>query len=250
MRLPLKVDSILWELEDQLPALTYQIQSLTPRACVFVLYYSLATTNSILEIRWFVRQLQECQTAGAILWLVLHIVNIFYYSTFCYFLYVKRKLLEGECNSLIECIQNKAGDIRGCAFKVMYFFREYMQLRRLMFAWLNAAVFTNAFGITLFLTWRLRVPVTTFTSNATTTQPFDSGGMGSQDHGNFCNRRCTEDSMQYAHLSSHFIIQVMSEIFMIMIFAVIAVGGLDLKYQWDRFKKMMYLDVFTHQPAS
>ncbi|PIK56843.1 hypothetical protein BSL78_06246 [Apostichopus japonicus] len=220
----------------KLHTLNYGINSLTPRLCVLVLFYSLALITGVMEAAWYVSHPEECKTMPLLFCLVLHIINMFFYSTLCHFLYLQRKLLENECNNTVEYIEHHLADFRKCVTKTKEFFGEYLQLRTIMFPWLNAVVFSNSFGMTFFYSWRYR----SIDINPSGPPAFGGSYLGSRGDNHFCNRACAEDFLANAQLSKYFTVLVMSEKFIMFFFAVIVVGGLDLKYQWNRFKMKMY----------
>ncbi|XP_071825993.1 uncharacterized protein [Apostichopus japonicus] len=236
---------------NKIHVLQYRIQSLTPRVCAFIFFLSLATTTSIIEINGYSRYREECHTISLLISLILHVTNMFLYSTFCFMMFIQRKLLEIELNSAIEFIHNNFRDGQRAMNKVKSFFRQYMQLRQLMFPWLNIIVFTNAFSMTLFVTWKLQVSLTNPSASIVTSQPAISASVGfrSHVHNVFCNQTCMRDSDISDYWSSYFMFQVICEKTMMIVIAIIAVGGLDLKYQWDRFKMKMYLAINVEDEA-
>lgn len=232
---------------ENLHNLKYRVQFLFPRASVFVFLYTFATSVSILETILFIKRPTECRSYALRLWFALQIVSIYFYCTFCYFVYLRRKLLEIECAITVDLVKKNIGHWGTCVPKVKNFFREYMQLRQFVFPWLNIIIFSGTFSLAFILTWRMEIHDSIPATNITISQSFQNNGSLPNDF--FCLRSCTKEFEKDASLSTIFMIQELCVILIVIVLPVIAVGRLDLKYQWDRFKIKIYLNIDTTEDS-
>lgn len=225
-------------LEQQLDTGSYRSVGSTARTLVLIFFYLFVALNGLLESLWYIHKQNQCKSLALLLYLISHIVNMIFYSNFCYFLYLKRKNLEDDCQVALEYIEQNFEDPTKCVLKVKNFFREYMQLRKFVFPWLTTIVFCYAFGVTFYITWRFSLESSTI--NATT---INLPQTLHDDIGNISRPTSCAAQDQQRYLTVFFSTLVMSERLLMVLLPVMAVGRLDLKYEWDQFKMKMYLRI-------
>ncbi|PIK46012.1 hypothetical protein BSL78_17102 [Apostichopus japonicus] len=125
-----------------------------PKCSAFLILYLLVpTVHSALKLTFFITLETECQNFPEYLWLISEISVAYFFSMFCYFLYLNRINLERESEIASKFIQQHVGEFDECISTVTTFFREYYQLRKILVPWLNFVIFNSTFGLTVFFTW-------------------------------------------------------------------------------------------------
>lgn len=120
----------------------------------FALFYLLAGVNSYFELKYFLSLDIDCRPWPKYVSLVFHIGGLFFFSTFCYFLFLQRSILGEESQHTAWYVREHCPNLEACIQKVGQLFSEYYQLRQLLLPWLNFILFSTTFGLTAFFTWK------------------------------------------------------------------------------------------------
>ncbi|XP_071833102.1 uncharacterized protein [Apostichopus japonicus] len=214
-----------------------------PKCSAFLILYLLVpTVHSALKLTFFITLETECQNFPEYLWLISEISVAYFFSMFCYFLYLNRINLERESEIASKFIQQHVGEFDECISTVTTFFREYYQLRKILVPWLNFVIFNSTFGLTVFFTWNFNEIV--LPSSTTSVPITDSYVTSHHSERGMCSYTC--DREQFLHEDNTFVLYnlvVLWRNVMIAILPYYAANALDIKYVWTDFKmevKFMY----------
>ncbi|KAJ8035890.1 hypothetical protein HOLleu_19703 [Holothuria leucospilota] len=210
-----------------------------PGLAVFVFCYVFALFNSLLEICYFSRLDSSCHTWPRCICLISHILNLFFYSSFCYFLYLHRVILKRERKRTLSYVSEHIRDLKACMESVRGFYRNYYQLRKLLLPWINVVLFSTAYGVAVFFAPSDEQVDSTVIQNVT--REISSHWLTYLNY--TCNISCEieNNEMDNSKFAFFFDCKVLSEKIMLVALALIAVGGMDIKYEWECFKMKLNL---------
>ncbi|XP_071854771.1 uncharacterized protein [Apostichopus japonicus] len=207
-----------------------------PKFSAFLILYLLVpTVHSALKLTFFMKLKTECRNFPQYLWLISEISVAYFFSMFCYFLYLHRINLERESEVASKFIQQHVGEFDECISTVKTFFREYYQLRKILLPWLNFVIFNSTFGLTVFFTWNFNEIV--IPSTATSMPITDSYVPFHPNERAMCSYTC--DREHFLHEDNFLVLYnsfVLWRHVMIAILPYYAANALDIKYVWTDFK--------------
>ncbi|KAJ8021211.1 hypothetical protein HOLleu_38342 [Holothuria leucospilota] len=200
-------------------------------------FYGIAAYLSFLEMYHFSIQHHRCSRIPLQLYIshVSYIFSVFFFATFCYCLYLQRRLLEGKHDDTISFITKHSGKLYDCMDKTCDFFKEYIQLRSLLLRWLSFVLCCVAFGLAIFFTMNYKHLFSL--SDISTMDDHDN----EQTNNKFCTISCDKPTQAEVQISFLiFDLLVFSEKLTIAAFALVIVGGLDIKSEWDSFRMSLH----------
>lgn len=218
-----------------------------PKLWVFVFVFLPFPTLIVLaRILLFVNLREDCRNFLQCVWTAFECIYVFIFASFCYFLYLKRVLLEDSCARTADYVRKHCGHFNACLVRVRLFFKDYAQLRRLLLPWLTFVLLNSTFGITVVVTWNYQL---IFPSNETTWHSQDVSGQSlshmsetEREGRALCPYSC--DKISFVRGKQQFYViynmLVVCRHLMTAFLSCFVVGGLDLKYIWDRFRLKFY----------
>lgn len=176
---------------------------------------------------------------------ISNVASLLFYSTFCYFMYLNRRALQIEGSNILNYVQRNVEAEEDCLAKVGKYFKRYLELRKILFPWINMITFSTTFGVTVFFTWD---PNNSHSSNVVGSSDGSDGIFGSWfHHSGICQVTCgnSSDHNDGSENMEHFIVMVICEKVTVVTLALIAVGGMDVRYLWEDFQVKLNLVVYT-----
>lgn len=204
---------------------------------MLLVFLALALPAAVAKAVYFNEMEKSCRDWIEFTWLFCDILNVTFFALFCYFLYLRRISLEEKAISASEYINRNVGRLNNCIQESRELFREYQQLRTFILPWLNMAIFSSSFGLTVFVTWNYE-DVADKSWNATTTASTFIDQFGLQS---ICTYTCDQESyMKQSRVFVPFNVLMFCRYMMIAASALIVVKGLDVMYVWERFKTRLF----------
>lgn len=183
----------------------------------------------------------DCRNWLQCAWTAFESIHVCFFAAVCYFLYLKRVILEESCKKTADYIKKHAGEMDLCLNKVRRLFKDYIQLRRLLLPWLTFVLFNATFGITVVVTWNYHLIFPNGNQTTAMLTIETAEGKGDNPH-SICPYSCDQISFledkHYVYIIYNMLVACRHLMTAVLSFFV--VGGMDLKYIWDRFRIKIY----------
>ncbi|PIK45309.1 hypothetical protein BSL78_17846 [Apostichopus japonicus] len=156
------------------------------------------------------------------------ILNMWFFSLFCYFLFLQRLALESHFDHLLWFVRKHAGCLADCQTKLNECLSDFLGMRRLIRPWITFVICSTCFGLAVCVAWNYKVigeekayvemftisEVNCSTTNFTTTA---KSGFGYLNALIFTNK------------------------FTVLILSLLSVGGTDIVNIWKKY--LFYVNI-------
>ncbi|KAJ8020877.1 hypothetical protein HOLleu_40585 [Holothuria leucospilota] len=203
-----------------------------PNLFTFGFFIVFASFVALINIYFFTLLEEKCRNWTGYIWLVCDTLNLMFYGMSCYFLYLQRTSLQAIGKKVAVCVGENIVNFDYCTNQIKKFFREYLQLRKIILPWLRIIIFTSSFGLTVFFTWNYEE------------NKYLSPSVLNDNQLNatfICSYACDKASfLKERNVLLFYNVLVISRNLMIAILALTAVGGFDIAYIWERFNMRLH----------
>lgn len=155
--------------------------------------------------------------------LATSIHSTWFFSIFCYYLFLQRIALEVHFDDLLWFVKTNAGDIVKCRPRLNACFKDYLRLRQLVRPWITLVICSTTFGLAVHIAWNYKALGTD-----------DNGGnyvtVSPLPHFPITNLTAAKKSDFY-FLNTLIFVDKLS----VLLLALLAVGGSDVNYIWRRY---------------
>lgn len=171
---------------------------------------------------FIVLEVEGCNGPYDLAWTLNDMLNIYFYTLFCYFLYLQRVALEKEGHECFGYVQTNIGNLEKCRKKVREFFQNYKRLRHLLLPWIWVILFCSSCGMTAVFTWNYN---SVNQSTVTTPEPLPLKTK-------ICSITCDKISFLIAEEEARIILNATILLRNIITagFALSVLNGIDLKH--------------------
>lgn len=146
--------------------------------------------------------------------------NIWFFSIFCYFLFIQRIALQVQFDSFIWFVKKHVGEFDACQTKLKACFNDYIHIRRLVHPFITFVICATAFGLTVHVAWNYDVMDDGRNETNKTfmpvTEPLRNMTEGKKLDFNVLN------------------ILILVEKLVVLLLALFAAGGSDISFIWER----------------
>ncbi|XP_071833103.1 uncharacterized protein [Apostichopus japonicus] len=140
---------------------SFEMSRFIPPNCKALFLFSFCglVNMSMVNVHFHLANVNSEKTRSAPHFYVEHIVSLlstWYFSTFCYFLYLQRLAIEFRFENLIWFVKKHSNCLVTCQIKLNDCFKDYLSVRRLVRPWITLVISATTFGLAVHVAWNYK----------------------------------------------------------------------------------------------